>query len=948
MSSPPRTYAVFEWINDHVFALSAAVVAAAVVLGFVAPLVADDTEPNFSPGGEIYDTQELVEDRFSTDSPVRGAAYLVEHPDGEDVLTAASLREIKDYSDALRADPEFQAHAIATTDFDLGVEIDGIYSIADAVDEALPFGLGPANDADVKRALDGLLADFAPTSGLRFSLSQLTDRDPGALGSEQIVIWRSPAFLANVRYDISTFDAALEAEGFGENSNSDAERWLREIQTTLRGDEVNVTAIGVAIDPLLLDEEQSSETAPYIFFAVAFILIVVGGLLRSYWAAMLAAVGLGAVMMAYNGINALIGLKTSSPLIIFVVPIALIAFGIDFFIHGSGRAREAQVEGASRERAYPLGMTAVFTALLLAAMTSVGAFLSNTASGIEAITQFGIAAAVAIALSYFVLGLIAPKQLLAIEAALGPRPAARGLHVGQKLGFLAAAVIGGLTVTLTIMMPAIGVFAYLVFLGLFLWLPFTMTRRRNRRAATSGKELTDVVKGAGHGFKAAGTVVHFLARWRVVTIPVVVALAVLGVVGASRVQTGFKIADFYSTKTDFIKSVNLFEDHFGTSASGSAYIYIEGDLTEPSTLAAMQGAIAEIDGSGVDLSRDFNGELVVTPNAVTIAQLATVSPTREAIAADSGVAVTDADGDGLPDTAEQVLAAYEYAVANGVPGDGDSLVFRPDQVAGFFYLDGNAQGTRLEVVVPSITDEPVVLATRDALDEAAAGLEANLQGVPIDVLRVSGSAITDQDTISSFTGSMLTSLPIAIVLTMIVVLLVLRSARFALISMVPILLVVAWLYGFMWWVDYEVNVVTATIAAIAVGVGIDYAVHFTVRFREEFAGEPSRFPALRRAGEGTGGALAISALTSITGFLVMAASPMPIFATFGMLTAVMIVFALVVSLLVLPSLLLLVVPSRKGEERELLEEAVTGGVGGYDPHSRDTALLGHKEGREGG
>ena len=202
---------------------------------------------------------------------------------------------------------------------------------------------------------------------------------------------------------------------------------------------------------------------------------------------------------------------------------------------------------------------------------------------------------------------------------------------------------------------------------------------------------------------------------------------------------------------------------------------------------------------------------------------------------------------------------------------------------------------------------------------------------------------------------MLLSLPVAIVLTSSLVFVALflvfrsfgrrmasilkRSTRYALISMVPILLVVAWVYGFMFVVGYKINVITATIAAIAVGVGVDYATHFTMRFIEEFEHEPSRFPALRRAGEGTGGALAISALTSMTGFLIMALAPMPMFVTFGVLTAVMIFFSLLVSLLVLPSLLMTITPSRKGEERQhLIDEVTHGGEFEYDPHSRDTAV----------
>jgi hypothetical protein len=53
---------------------------------------------------------------------------------------------------------------------------------------------------------------------------------------------------------------------------------------------------------------------------------------------------------------------------------------------------------------------------------------------------------------------------------------------------------------------------------------------------------------------------------------------------------------------------------------------------------------------------------------------------------------------------------------------------------------------------------------------------------------------------------------------------------------------------------------------------------------------------------------------------------------------VMIFFSLLVSLLVLPSLLLLITPSRKGEERQGLIDEVTHGEFEYEPHARETAV----------
>ena len=954
--APERGYSVFEWIGRHAWPLATLMLLVAIALAVLTPVVADDGEPSFDPTGEIYDTDARVERLFTASTPVRTAAFIVDAPDGGDVLTRAALLELKQNQNAVLADPDSRGHLDSVFNRELGVTMDGVYSIADAVDEALPGGLELASEADVKLVLSELLADGSPTSSLRFLLSTTsTSREPTTIDGAEVVVWKSDAFQTFVVYGIDTFDGE-KVEGFDGESDLDAERWLRDVQVLLRGDEGAVTAVGLFIDSGLVAAEQGEAAAPYIFGAIAFILIIAGALLRSYWAAMLVAAGLGAVMMGFNGINALVGLKTGSPLLIMIVPIALISFGIDFFIHGSGRCREEQVRGRTRERAYPLGETVVFAALTLAVASSAGAFLANTVSGIEAIIEFGVASAIGLVLSYLVLGWVVPKLLLSLEAKLGPRPAdlSHLRTVAQKVGFVVASLIGGIAITLSIVFPAVGWVVYAIFLVLFLVVPFLLTRRRNRRAAAAERPLTDEVKGAGHGFKAAGDVVHFLARWRVFTLPAVAVLAILGLVGATRVEEGFDVREFFSEDTDLIKGFDKAIEYYGEQGD-TDYILLEGDLTDPVTLAAIETAQAEIEAVDADFVRDFDGAVDFRPNAVTVVRLATTSaPMREAIEQTTGVEITDTDGDGLPDAREQVAAIYEYVATESVVDDAGVEVFTPDRTATFLSVSDNEQATLVAVSIATVTDESIILPAREGLEAAAASFEARVAGQDVRAF-VSGGAIITQNTLDAFTEAMLLSLPVAIVLTSSLVFVALflvfrsfgrrmasilkRSTRYALISMVPILLVVAWVYGFMFVVGYKINVITATIAAIAVGVGVDYATHFTMRFIEEFEHEPSRFPALRRAGEGTGGALAISALTSMTGFLIMALAPMPMFVTFGVLTAVMIFFSLLVSLLVLPSLLMTITPSRKGEERQhLIDEVTHGGEFEYDPHSRDTAV----------
>ena len=935
---PSRVRPLFSWINRHPCLLSSVLIVVAVVLAIGGGVIADTDEPNFSPSGEIYDTEARAEAVFSSSSAVREATFLVDEPAGQDVLTQAALLEVLTNSEKVRSNTDNQVHLATVFDTDLGVEIDGVFSVADAVDAALPSGLAGATDAEVKIALADVLADDSPTGALRFTLADSATAESGEVSGGTITIWRSPAFLASVRYDTDTFEGRAE-EIEGEEDLvllGNTETWLREVQTTLRGDQEAMRAIGVAIDSTLIFDEELTAGAPFIFLAVALIVLLVGALLRSYWAAVVVTTALSLTLLFYNGLLGVFSINMGSALVVFILPITLIAFGVDFFIHGMGRVREAQVEGEPRSRAYPVGMIAVFTALTLAAATSIAAFLSNIASGIEAIIEFGVSAAIGLAIAYLLLGWVAPKALLAIEERVGPNPADRGLMIGYKLGFLLVAIIAGVVVSLTAMMAQIGAVALLIFLGLFVLVPMWLTKRRNARAADKGRPVTDEVKGAGHGFKAAGTVVHFLARWRVFTLPAVAVLAVLGLYGATQVKSQFEFSDFLSSRTDFIQSLERLETHYGGATGGTAYIYLEGDLTDPATIEAMEAAIDRLEQSEAEFARDLDGELVVSPNAASLVRETMAVPGAAAnVETATGVAVVDS-GSGLPDSAAGVAAIYTAGREGGVvAGDGVTII-RADQVETFLYEDGPTQATRLEVQVTTFTDDAVILEARDVLQDSATQLSTDV-GAAVPIISVSGEIITQQDTLSSFTDAMVISLPIAIILTVLIVGIVLRSVRYSTVTVIPILLVVTWVWGYMWLRGHTLNVITATIAAIAVGVGIDFSTHFTVRFREEFADEPSRFPALRRAGEGTGGALALSALTSMIGFGVMAMAPTPIFASFGELMAIMILFSAVVALLVLPSLLIVVTPRRKGEERDELEAAVTRGEFEYDPHARATA-----------
>jgi predicted RND superfamily exporter protein len=278
---------------------------------------------------------------------------------------------------------------------------------------------------------------------------------------------------------------------------------------------------------------------------------------------------------------------------------------------------------------------------------------------------------------------------------------------------------------------------------------------------------------------------------------------------------------------------------------------------------------------------------------------------RAQIRAGFGVDIQDADGDGLPDTREGIAAALDYAIDAGVPLDEATLIYTSQRVQTSLRRSDAGYVTILTVFLPGTREQSAIAEGRRSVERDLAGLA---ETPSITDFGVTGSPFTRQEQLDATTKSLQISIPVAAVAALLLLLIAMRSARYAVVTVIPIGLVVAWLYGIMFVTGFALNFVTATIGAVSIGVGIDYSIHMTQRFREELGRSPSRMAALERATRGTGIALAASAASSIVGFGIMGLAPMPLFAAYGVLTAIMIFLALAASLLVLPSLLMFVTP----------------------------------------
>jgi uncharacterized protein len=132
-----------------------------------------------------------------------------------------------------------------------------------------------------------------------------------------------------------------------------------------------------------------------------------------------------------------------------------------------------------------------------------------------------------------------------------------------------------------------------------------------------------------------------------------------------------------------------------------------------------------------------------------------------------------------------------------------------------------------------------------------------------------------------------------------------RRPLLGVLTLLPVGLVLAWTFGMMAATGIPLNPVTATLAALSIGIAVPFTLHVTSRFVEERRAGDGTVPALRRTASRTGGALVGSALTTAIGFGVLVTSTLVPFEQLGYVIVYVIAFSLVASVLVLPSLLVL-------------------------------------------
>ncbi|MCD6598637.1 MAG: RND family transporter [Bacteroidales bacterium] len=346
-----------------------------------------------------------------------------------------------------------------------------------------------------------------------------------------------------------------------------------------------------------------------------------------------------------------------------------------------------------------------------------------------------------------------------------------------------------------------------------------------------------------------------------------VSLTILSGAGIYFLKVDTNVVNFFPKHHSIRKATNLINEHFGGSQTIS--ILVEGDMKDPDLLKQMDNygkQFSKIQGVG------------------SVASLSKVVLEISKVLNDKG----DPEYNKIPDSRDFVAQYLGLYAMNGDESDFDQLV-------DYDYLHGRI------IITLNNSDNHVVKNIIKKTSEIT-------RGNP-HITLMGGHAYINLEMADLVIRGQMYSLLIAIIIIGALVSFIFKAPSAGLIAMIPITMAVLFLFGIMGFFGIRLDIATALLSSMMIGIGVDYTIHFLWRYKVERCAKLNPKQAVRKTLETTGRGILFNALSVIIGFSVLLFSSFPPIRFFGLLVLLSIIACLAGAFLVIPGILIIWKPA---------------------------------------
>ncbi len=437
-------------------------------------------------------------------------------------------------------------------------------------------------------------------------------------------------------------------------------------------------------------------------------------------------------------------------------------------------------------------------------------------------------------------------------------------HIGPAIGIAIIAACLGFSALLFSPVPMIKDFGYMLIIGvtacylvsmfILLTILYWRDRRHASNAASTGVNKKPAKEKAGRVERRLQKLAPWVIRNPAIIIPIALVLTIGGLAADSRINTVTEWSEYLSPDLPVIQDFHSLEAV--ACGNTSVNILIEAkDVTEPSVFNWI-----------VQLEQSLGAE-----------QSATVGSVNSA--ADL---VLQASGGQIPQDSQQIKQILE-----SIPAPIKKNLVSDDYTAANIIVNNKGAGLN------DVEDLQTILP--DYLSNPPAGVNAT----------ITGSSIISASLLDALSGDRvkMTLIGVGFVFAGLFLLFKFKIDK-ALLAIFPIVLIIGWSSGFMYFTGIDYTPLTATLGTLIMGIGVEFTILLMMRYYEERNKGDGPAAAMTTAMTKIGRAIIASGLTVICGFgALLIAKDFIILRDFGIVTMVNVFFALVSTLFVLPTLI---------------------------------------------
>ncbi|MFT5504735.1 MAG: putative RND superfamily exporter protein [Gammaproteobacteria bacterium] len=349
--------------------------------------------------------------------------------------------------------------------------------------------------------------------------------------------------------------------------------------------------------------------------------------------------------------------------------------------------------------------------------------------------------------------------------------------------------------------------------------------------------------------------------------------------GLPQLSVENRFIDYYQEDTEIYQGMSLIDEKLGGTTPMDVIIDAPADeILEPDEYAGNE----DLTSYSYWFNRD--GLLEV---AKYHEYLESLPETGKVLSLHTGIKMLETLNEGKPFNDFKLAVVYKR-----LPVDVKKALFDP-------YLSKDGNQLRFSI---RMYESDKNLKRQALLDKIYTDLTGKF-GLDPEQVTLSGMAVLYNNLLQSLFKSQILTIGAVFIAILGMFLLLFRNLKLAMATILPNMIAATFILGLMGWIGIPLDIMTITIAAISIGIGVDDSIHYVHRFREEFAIDQDYWGAVRRCHNSIARALYYTTVTVVLGFSILALSNFIPTIYFGLLSGLAMSAALIANLMLLPILI---------------------------------------------